>query len=115
MKDLGKKWREDRQTLWDKLCDPTEQKEQNYKRNPNKVDAAKWQTFVDHRMSKYTKETVERFMEDPATHNHISSFDAVGRAFNEKEHSGHVHDLGFEPTPSQKRPLLAPIYDFVSL
>ncbi|CAN1181245.1 hypothetical protein LINPERPRIM_LOCUS6133 [Linum perenne] len=46
-------------------------------------------------------ETVERFMEDPATHNHISSFDAVGRAFNEKEHSGHVHDLGFEPTPSQ--------------
>ncbi|CAN1186681.1 hypothetical protein LINPERPRIM_LOCUS10962, partial [Linum perenne] len=24
-------------------------------------------------------ETVERFMEDPATHNHISSFDAVGR------------------------------------
>ncbi|CAN1156767.1 hypothetical protein LINPERPRIM_LOCUS20407 [Linum perenne] len=46
-------------------------------------------------------ETVERFMEDPATHNHISSFDAVGRAFNEKEHSGRVRGLGFGPTPSQ--------------
>ncbi|CAN1320051.1 hypothetical protein LINPERPRIM_LOCUS31528 [Linum perenne] len=46
-------------------------------------------------------ETVERFMEDPATHNHISSFDAVGRAFNEKEHSGRVCGLGFGPTPSQ--------------
>ncbi|CAN1744223.1 hypothetical protein LINPERHAP1_LOCUS2048, partial [Linum perenne] len=55
MKDLGKKWREDRQTLWDKLCDPTEQKEHNYKQKPKKVDAAKWQTFVDHRMSKYMK------------------------------------------------------------
>ncbi|CAN1141125.1 hypothetical protein LINPERHAP1_LOCUS15790 [Linum perenne] len=45
--------------------------------------------------------TVERFMEDPATHNHISLFDAVGRAFNEKEHHGRVHGLGFGPTPSQ--------------
>ncbi|CAN1182857.1 hypothetical protein LINPERHAP2_LOCUS36208, partial [Linum perenne] len=40
-------------------------------------------------------------MEDPATHNHISSFDAVGRAFNEKEHFGRVRGLGFGPTPSQ--------------
>ncbi|CAN1227876.1 hypothetical protein LINPERPRIM_LOCUS2880 [Linum perenne] len=55
MKDLGKKWREDRQTLWDKLCDPTQQKEHNYQQKPNKVDEAKWQTFVDHRMSKYMK------------------------------------------------------------
>ncbi|CAN1261786.1 hypothetical protein LINPERPRIM_LOCUS10995 [Linum perenne] len=46
-------------------------------------------------------ETVERFMEDPAPHNHISSFDAVGRAFNEKEHPGRVRGLGFGPTPSQ--------------
>ncbi|CAN1338308.1 hypothetical protein LINPERPRIM_LOCUS38007 [Linum perenne] len=135
MKDLGKKWTEDRQTLWDKLCDPTQQKEHNYQQRPKKVDAAKWQTFVDHRMSKYMKEdewgrpptrgelfrethqrtgrsgpdkypneeeaveTVERFMEDPATHNHISSFDAVGRAFNEKEHPGRVRGLGFGPTP----------------
>ncbi|CAN1135850.1 hypothetical protein LINPERHAP2_LOCUS9107, partial [Linum perenne] len=53
MKDFGKKWREDRQTLWDKLCDPTQQKEHNYQQKPNKVDEAKWQTFVDHRMSKY--------------------------------------------------------------
>ncbi|CAN1141035.1 hypothetical protein LINPERHAP1_LOCUS15734 [Linum perenne] len=45
--------------------------------------------------------TVERFMEDPATHNHISSFDAVGRAFNQKEHPGRVRGLGFGPTPSQ--------------
>ncbi|CAN1261785.1 hypothetical protein LINPERPRIM_LOCUS10995 [Linum perenne] len=132
MKDLGKKWREDRQTLWDKLCDPTQPKEHNYQQRPKKVDAAKWQTFVDHRMSKYMKkisainkanrakqkiyhtsgsksilvkgkelETVERFMEDPAPHNHISSFDAVGRAFNEKEHPGRVRGLGFGPTPSQ--------------
>ncbi|CAN1186569.1 hypothetical protein LINPERHAP2_LOCUS38185, partial [Linum perenne] len=55
MKDFGKKWREDRQTLWDKLCDPTQQKEHNYQQKPKKVDAAKWQTFVDHRMSKYMK------------------------------------------------------------
>ncbi|CAN1319898.1 hypothetical protein LINPERPRIM_LOCUS31459 [Linum perenne] len=170
IKDLGKKWREDRQTLWVKLCDPTEQKEHNYKQKPKKVDAAKWQTFVDHRMSKYMKkisalnkanrakqkiyhtsssksilakgkeleeelgrpptrgelfrethqrtgrsgpdkypneetreavETVERFMEDPTTHNHISTFDAVGRAFNEKEYHGRVRGLGFVPTPSQ--------------
>ncbi|CAN1725790.1 hypothetical protein LINPERHAP1_LOCUS239 [Linum perenne] len=46
-------------------------------------------------------ETVERFMEDPATHNHISTFDVVGRAFNEKEHPGRVRGLGFGPTPSQ--------------
>ncbi|CAN1796593.1 hypothetical protein LINPERHAP1_LOCUS20951 [Linum perenne] len=45
--------------------------------------------------------TVEHFMEDPATHNHISSFDAVGRAFNQKEHPGRVRGLGFGPTPSQ--------------
>ncbi|CAN1319899.1 hypothetical protein LINPERPRIM_LOCUS31459 [Linum perenne] len=46
-------------------------------------------------------ETVERFMEDPTTHNHISTFDAVGRAFNEKEYHGRVRGLGFVPTPSQ--------------
>ncbi|CAN1291514.1 hypothetical protein LINPERPRIM_LOCUS21179 [Linum perenne] len=46
-------------------------------------------------------ETVERFMEDPTTHNHISSFDAVSRAFHEKEHSGRVRGLSFGPTPSQ--------------
>ncbi|CAN1853272.1 hypothetical protein LINPERHAP1_LOCUS40965, partial [Linum perenne] len=176
MKGLGKKWREDRQTLWDKLCDPTQQKDHNYQQRPKKVDAAKWQTFVDHRMSKNiienfchkqgesseakdlsyfwfqeylsegkgvetakiqedewgrpptrgelfrethqrtgrsgpdkylneetreAVETIERFMEDPATHNHISSFDAVGRAFNEKEHFGRVRGLGFGPTASQ--------------
>ncbi|CAN1290529.1 hypothetical protein LINPERPRIM_LOCUS20741 [Linum perenne] len=45
--------------------------------------------------------TVEHFMEDPATHNHISSFNAVGRAFNQREHPGRVRGLGFGPTPSQ--------------
>ncbi|CAN1272798.1 hypothetical protein LINPERPRIM_LOCUS14733 [Linum perenne] len=55
----------------------------------------------DHAFDNYIRETVERFMEDPATHNHISTFDVVGRAFNEKEHPGRVRGLGFGPTPSQ--------------
>ncbi|CAN1171279.1 hypothetical protein LINPERPRIM_LOCUS7890, partial [Linum perenne] len=52
LKDLGKKWKVDREELWDKLCDPTKPKDYNYAQKPQKVDLAKWEIFVDSQMNK---------------------------------------------------------------
>ncbi|CAN1247351.1 hypothetical protein LINGRAPRIM_LOCUS3456, partial [Linum grandiflorum] len=55
MRDLWKKWQEDRQYLWDHKCNKKGTKEDNYKLKPKRVNEIAWENFINYRMGKEIK------------------------------------------------------------
>ncbi|CAN1220808.1 hypothetical protein LINGRAPRIM_LOCUS63 [Linum grandiflorum] len=55
MSDLGKKWREDRQKLWNDVCDKEGTKEENYLKRPQRINEVQWENFINYRMGKEMK------------------------------------------------------------
>ncbi|CAN0884449.1 hypothetical protein LINGRAHAP2_LOCUS14844, partial [Linum grandiflorum] len=60
MRDLGKKWQEDRQYLWDHKCNKKCTKEDNYKLKPKRINEIAWENFINYRMGKEIKTISEQ-------------------------------------------------------
>ncbi|CAN0904747.1 hypothetical protein LINGRAHAP2_LOCUS23274, partial [Linum grandiflorum] len=60
MRDLRKKWREDRQYLWDHKCNKKGTKEDNYKLKPKRINEIAWENFINYRMGKEIKTISEQ-------------------------------------------------------
>ncbi|CAN0837178.1 hypothetical protein LINGRAHAP2_LOCUS1724, partial [Linum grandiflorum] len=55
-----KKWREDRQKLWDDVCDKEGTKEENYLKRPQRINEVQWENFINYRMGKEMKKISEK-------------------------------------------------------
>lgn len=55
MKDIGKKWRENRLKLFNTYYDPLKSSDQNKRNPPLSIPQIEWATFLDYRMRETTK------------------------------------------------------------
>lgn len=55
MKDIGKKWRENRLRLFNTYYDMTKSREENIRTPPKSILATEWASFIDYRLKESTK------------------------------------------------------------
>lgn len=55
MKDIGKKWKENRKKLFDKNYDSTKSRESNISNPPLSIPETEWASFLDYRFDKKTQ------------------------------------------------------------
>jgi len=55
MKDIGKKWKENRLKLFYTYYDDKKSRDENIKNPPLSIPEIKWATFIDYRLKENTK------------------------------------------------------------
>ncbi|TKY63192.1 transposase, Ptta/En/Spm, plant [Spatholobus suberectus] len=60
MKDIGKKWRENRIKLFDTYFDDKKSRDDNAKNPPLSITEIEWATFIDYRLKEKTKEMCKK-------------------------------------------------------
>ncbi|KAJ1420759.1 putative transposase, Ptta/En/Spm, plant [Sesbania bispinosa] len=60
MKDIGKKWKENRLRLYNSHYDPTKSRDENISNPPKSIPTTKWASFIDYRLKPKTQELCEK-------------------------------------------------------
>lgn len=55
LKDIGKKWRENRLKLFNTYYDKTKTREENIRTPPKSILATEWASFIDYRLEEKTQ------------------------------------------------------------